>query len=300
MRKAVITYKSISPVILTSRIESALYKGIDFSRVASNDKIQIIYPFYSHDSRNLQEKSNFHKANSYYIPASSLKGALLGKLQYSDIKKVEKKTSKKETEKLEQEEISFRSQMRFRDVEIEPENIQLHNLEKAQYLYREGTIDDGNKKITEKKYNAPIWEAFFPAIQVEMLKANVEFQGEIAFRAEENEFIETLNRNFKTTERKIANYIAEIENRLKKIEEWALADKKIVGELSDIKKKLQGFQGKENLIFLGGYKGILAGLTNLTILKKEQREEVRNGFYVDKDSRLPYGLVEVNYTIEEV
>lgn len=289
MRKVKITYKTISPVILTSRTESALYRGVDFGN--GNDNVKIIYPFYSHCNRNLQGSKEFKKADSYYIPASSLKGALLGSL-HSDTTKGLKKTSEIETEKLQEEEIKFRSQMRFRDIKVHPKDIQLSNVEKVQYLYQEDDIKSAADNPTERVYKSPIWDVFFPAIQLEMLKTGVILEGEILFKAEESDFNKALARNFKMTKEKMANYIAEIEKRIEKIGTWKVNNNKIVEDLTGIKKALQYLLSREKLIFIGGYKGILASLTKI---EKGQKEEFKNGFYIDKATKLPYGLVEVNY-----
>lgn len=67
--------------------------------------------------------------------------------------------------------------------------------------------------------------------------------------------------------------------------------KKTVRHIIKYKKSLQGYlDGEHKLIFLGGYKGLLASLNQLDT---NNEKEIRNGFYIDPISHLPYGLVEV-------
>ena len=138
-------------------MEKALYKGVDFKEIIMKDtkiekveNINIIYPFYSYEDRDLLSESIFLYANEYYIPASSLKGALLG--------------SKKD-----EKENSFRSKLLFHDVKIS--DIKLKNLYKFQYLYE--------KKNNNEKNKTPKYTIFFPGVAIEMLESKKEFESEI-------------------------------------------------------------------------------------------------------------------------
>ena len=84
---------TISSLILSPRMEKALYKGVDYKNINENIKnsnivninnINIIYPFYSYEERNLLPENEFLYAQEYYIPASSLKGALLSGTKNED------------------------------------------------------------------------------------------------------------------------------------------------------------------------------------------------------------------------
>ena len=84
---------TISSLILSPRMEKALYKGVDYKNIKENiknsnivniDNINIIYPFYSYEERNLLPENEFLYAQEYYIPASSLKGALLSGIKNED------------------------------------------------------------------------------------------------------------------------------------------------------------------------------------------------------------------------
>jgi len=154
-------FKTISPVILSPRMEKALYKGVDFKEIIMKDtkiekveNINIIYPFYSYDDRDLLSESNFSYSNEYYIPASSLKGTLLG--------------SKKD-----EEENSFRSKLLFHEVKIR--DIKLKNLYKFQYLYE--------KKYNNETNKIPKYTVFFPGVAIEMLESKKEFESEILMKS---------------------------------------------------------------------------------------------------------------------
>ena len=66
-----IKFKTISPVILSPRMEKALYKGVDFKEVPEGGmkslktgeigNINMVYPFYSYEDRNLLYENCFCK-----------------------------------------------------------------------------------------------------------------------------------------------------------------------------------------------------------------------------------------------
>ena len=97
----------------------------------------------------------------------------------------------------------------------------------------------------------------------------------------------------------------EVEKRITNIESW-IKERKVENQEEkskdnenyleklkkikyNIQKLLQQIQNKKNIVFLGGYKGILGSLSQL-----DQNHNVQNGFYIDKETMLPYGLLEVN------
>ncbi|MFC2471694.1 MAG: hypothetical protein ACFNVI_09890, partial [Lachnoanaerobaculum gingivalis] len=136
-------FTTISPVILSPRMQKALYKGVDFKgidkntknlKVEKSDNINIVFPLYSYEDRDLLSEKSFSYAKEYHIPASSLKGALLvGK-------------------RGENEDI-FRSKILFKDINIGKEDVELKNLYKFQYLYQEaeGENDKGQAQPNEKQ-----------------------------------------------------------------------------------------------------------------------------------------------------
>ena len=167
-------FKTISPIILSSRTEKALYKGVDFKELMSFEdidmqNINIVYPFYSYESRDLLPEKNFSTAKEYYIPASSLKGALLGN-------------------KKSDEENSLRRKILFQDVKINYSHIKLRNIYKFQYLYQEDKEEIQNQGNQAKnvnkanKYKTPKYDVFFPSVAIEMMKIGNEFECEILLK----------------------------------------------------------------------------------------------------------------------
>lgn len=289
-------FTAISPVILSPRMEKALYKGVDFkgikkdmenSKIENVGTIKLIYPFYSYERRDLLDENDFSYANEYYIPASSLKGALLSGIKNED-------------------ENSFRSSILFQDIKISKENIELKNLYKFQYLYQDNKEENGNngQGIVYKTPKFPKFGPFFPSVAVEMIESGKEFEGEILLRPEVSKEVlkNRLNKNFLVTKNKLENYIKEVEERIKNINSW-IEDGKLerqvedsegngnyIEKLKSIQRRIKEIQNRKNIIFLGGYKGVLGSLSEINNTQK-----IRNGFYIDRETMLPYGLVEVDF-----
>lgn len=287
-----IKFTTISPVVLSPRMEKALYKDVDFKKIADinminlakkeRENIKIVYPFYSYDSRDLLPENEFLYAKEYYIPASSLKGALLGM-------------------KRDEKENILRSGILFRDIELGKSDIKLKNLYKFQYLYQDNKEENGNNG-QGRVYKTPKFGPFFPSVAVEMIESGKEFEGEILLRPEVSEEVlkNRLNKNFLVTKNKLENYIKEVEGRIQNINFW-IKNKKInkqegenedcIEKLENIQKRMQQIKSKKNIIFLGGYKGILGSLSRL-----DKNRNIQNGFYIDEETMLPYGLVELSIT----
>lgn len=287
---------TISSLILSPRMEKVLYKGVDYknikediknSNIVNIDNINIIYPFYSYEERDLLPENEFLYAQEYYIPASSLKGAVLSGIKNED-------------------DNSFRSSILFQDIKISNENIELKNLYKFQYLYQN---DKKKNKDNKQKivYKTPKYSSFFPSIAIEMVGSGKEFETEVSFRCDVSaDFKNKLKDSFESTKNKLDNYIEEIEKRITTIESW-IKDRKLENEvdkskdnenyiekLKEIKDNIQKLlqqqiQNKKNILFLGGYKGILGSLSQL-----DKNHNVQNGFYIDEKTMLPYGLIELN------
>lgn len=268
--------KTVSPVILSGRNSSALYRGVDYEKV-SNDKTNIIYPFFSEENRNGKANKPFEKANSYYIPASSLKGSLLPNAN----------------ENISKEEILFRRNVIFRDILIEKEKVALKKLWKFQYLYQENKNNDGSNKD-------PKYDIFFPTVGIEMLEAGICFTGTILIKDTEKDFKKQLEKRlnsiFYQTKEKLNRYSNEIDIRIDEIRNIRIDEIRKLKDTEKVIEKLEGMRKSINqliksdkkYIFLGGYKGLLGSLTKL-----ENNENIKNGFYVDEETLLPYGLVEV-------
>lgn len=281
-------------------MEKALYKGIDFKevnkgirnlKVKNIDSINIVYPFYSYEDRDLLIEDCLLYAKEYYIPASSLKGALLGN-------------------KKSDEEDSLRRKILFQDVKIKNSHIELRNLYKFQYLYQKNKQDDkeenqGNqaKNVNKaNKYKTPKYDVFFPSVAIEMMKIGNEFECEILLKepiTSEEFFKKKLDENFSITQNKLKNYLKEIENRMQEIKSWIKKkelekpednDENYIEKLQTIENNINELlNSNKKMIFLGGYKGILASLSKL-----DENTKVQNSFYIDNETLLPYGLVEIN------
>lgn len=273
--KVKLKFRTISPVILSGRSASALYKGIDYKEIncGCND-FSIVYPFFSYDNRDGKCNENFETVNSYYIPGSSLKGSIL----------INKNNNKNNSD----DENLFRRSVIFRDILLEKNQIALTNLWKFQYLYQESKDDSESSKN-------PKYGKFFPAVGIEMLKKDVCFNGSILIKNSdkgfEEQFINKLNEAVCITKEKLKRYSNEIDIRIEKIKELNIAHSALssaVKELEKIKNSINELIGQDKkYIFLGGYKGILGSLIKI------ENENIRNGFYIDNETFLPYGIVEV-------
>ena len=139
MEKINLKLTTISKVILSPRDSGALYKDIDYSFLNYNQgqelskEVNMIYPFYSYTNRALSTENNIENIK-YYIPASSLKGAILSCIKEDDIKRT----------------------LLFNDININPTDISLENLFKYQYL------DSETAKIK--------FEKFFENVGIETLQ----------------------------------------------------------------------------------------------------------------------------------
>ena len=106
-----------------------------------------------------------------------------------------------------------------------------------------------------------------------------------------------LEESYYITKIKLDNYIKEIKQRIEKINSWIKDgklkeddEKEYINKLECVEQNIKSLVKKDvKLIFLGGYKSILGSLTT----QLDENKKVQNGFYIDKESMLPYGLVEV-------
>ena len=191
----------------------------------------------------------------YYIPGSSIKGAI-GKSNIGS------------------------QRLLVDDIRLNSDFIEKRSLTKIQKI---DIKNKGNKTIKD--------EVFFPMLKVEMLRSNVEVEGEMFCNGSLNETLERMDQ--------------ESRNR---IETWDQYQLKIISELFDQKdkrtqfealiespvKKLKALEEKigkpAHLLFLGGFKGkILAGVKQL----EAKNELIPVSFYIDKETSLPYGIVNI-------
>lgn len=289
MQKYEIKLKAISSIILSPRMQGALYSEIDYK---SNQDYKIIYPFYSSDHRHDQPHKEYDKANTYYIPASSLKGAFL-------LDKTVKVVEHIQVEGLENEgkKNNLGKYFSFKDIKVQPDQITLDHLSKYQYLYQE---EEGTKE--------PTLGPFFPKVGVERLKSGSILNGELIVKEIEVDWKKTCQNLNLIANIKIQNnidkisYIKEIYEKkskeavVKKLERNYMDGLKellsVRINLEKMKEEIERFNRNEMpqaLIFLGGFKGLAHSLSH----KISQDMLDRTSFFIDEESDSLHGLVKI-------
>jgi hypothetical protein len=174
------TYKltTLSSLIVSPRANLAWYGDLNEFSLAdikedpylSEDKLKIIYPFYQYGE---YEK---HAPNSakYYLPGSSIKGALCG-----------------------------RSPAPFRcmvdDIPVCNDSIVVRNLYKAQYLKEEQQAD---------------FDVFFENVGVEMIRASVKLTGELYLdNTKKNEFVDAARSSTKEKMKQMLEYLCILKDK---------------------------------------------------------------------------------------
>lgn len=190
MEKLAYKLKTLSSLIVSPRANVAFYRELDeftLDKIKENslddgkgnkitllkDKLKIIYPFYQYGEYVAYAPDNA----AYYLPGSSVKGALL----QGD---------------------SVTGSFMADDVLISNEHIVLRNLYKAQYLK------------DEKKERA-CFGVFFENIGVEMIKAKVELKGEfyLSGKAAAKTLLEAANESTKVKIQQMLGYLGELKTR---------------------------------------------------------------------------------------
>lgn len=261
-----ISLKSISPLIFSNRMNDALYKGIDFDKEKSEKEFNeliganMVYQFSCYENRALRSDKSFVYSDSYYIPASSIKGALCLEEKYRNNK--------------------------FKDIMVDKSMIGLSTLKKFQYLYQ--TANTKAIKYTD----------YFPKIKVEMMKLGQCVNGEMLSIGDKNiSFDSIVNKVDLKTRCKLSEYLKQIRiiYSTKYFQELSKVYTDNDSAISKFKKvenrieKLLKIQDTK-IIFVGGFKGIIGGLNKCEF----NDDELRNGFYIDEETMLPYGLAEIN------
>jgi hypothetical protein len=145
MKKLTYRLTTLSSLIVSPRANLAWYDqlndfflpGIKEGEHLSKDKLKVIYPFYQYGEYR-EYAPNFEK---YYLPGSSIKGALCGNNS-----------------------ISGGCMVMVDDIPVCNTSIVLRNLYKAQYL---------------KEEQQARFDVFFENVGVEMIKASTELNGEL-------------------------------------------------------------------------------------------------------------------------
>lgn len=268
MEKINLKLTTISKVILSPRDSGALYKDIDYSFLNYNQgqelskEVNMIYPFYSYTNRALSTENNIENIK-YYIPASSLKGAILTSLKEDDRKRI----------------------LLFNDININPTDISLENLFKYQYL------DSDTAKIK--------FEKFFENVGIETLQNGTSYDFYINLK--ENIDFESILTDLKSkTIEKLNNYMRKLNKVIKNITdnktnvnyEFNLEISKELKQVIDnINSELNNINDDEYILFLGGFKGKINSLNGEINI-----DDIKSGFYlcdIGGKKYLPYGLVKL-------
>lgn len=274
-----INLKSITPLIFSNRMNDALYKGVDFSKIDFSKKKDchpgIVYQFSCYEDRTLRRDKTFSYAESYYIPASSIKGALCLKEEYRNIK--------------------------FKDIRVERSMISLSNLNKFQYLYQDSDYLDKKSKDKNGKPKEIKYTKYFPNIMIEMMKSGECVSGEIVLRGNETiDYKSIVGEVDSITRRKLSEYLKQMKiirnmEYFKELGGNHSQHDSAILKFKKVETKINQLLEREDIeiAFVGGFKGLIGGLNNCDF---KNNQEIRNGFYIDQETMLPYGLVEVNIT----
>lgn len=249
MKKITYTMKTLSSVIVSPRAGQAFYADVDNLPpdlkakdpvTAKEQSVKVVYPFYRYG-----EYAEYNPAQaSYYLPGSSIKGALQWSRQRP-------------------------TRLMADDVPIPNERIVLRNLWKAQYV----------QESSEAKF-----DVFFENVGVEMLRADTKLEGEL-YLEDSTDFLwvlEQANRELTAKMRQMQEYLRKLQKGEYKKEEFAKT-------LAEIEESLCQLMKEKNILIIGGYKGLLH-----SILLKEYTEKPGSGLYIDRETLLPHGLVEIS------
>lgn len=243
-------YRDLDNSIEEKCIKDINNKPLDYDKPFYYNKLKIIYPFYRYG---IYDSYSPEKAE-YYIPGTSVKGALtnpVGKRTDKDIK------------------------LMVDDIKINNDMIVLRNLYKIQY------INDPGKKT--------VLNSFFDNVGVEMVKgnqANGTLTGKLYTDSMETVkgLLENANSVTKEKIEKMINYLNDINEKHNNTSTEKTDDG---NDIQTVIKNLNVIK-KENLLFLGGYKGLI----NSICLNED--EEINSAVFIDCATMLPHGLVSIN------
>ena len=249
----------LSNVILSPREQEGIFLDSSQKETGNLGNINIIYPFYHYGIYDEYEPKN----TEYYIPGSSLKGAIF----------------------------RGKSKILVDDIKIPNNRIKLGQLNKVQYIPKKG------QEESEEEQKQMILNTYFPNIGVEMLKRDEEpFEG--SFYSEED-IKERLLELHEDSKRKIHRLIQKVEDSIElnshhkeKSEKSQDCEETLKKFQNNLKEILNNRKETEYLFFLGGYKGLLLARTF------EEMPE-KSAIYIDENKKLPeykalpYGLCKI-------
>lgn len=253
-----------SSLIISPRSDRAFYRDLDNSieekciKDINNKPLDYNKPLYYDKLKiiypfyryGIYDSYSPEKAE-YYIPGTSVKGALtnpVGKRTNKDIK------------------------LMIDDIKINNDMIVLRNLNKIQY------INDPGKKTVLK--------SFFDNVGVEMVKGSQD-NGTLTGKLYTDSIktvkglLENANSVTKEKMEKMIDYLNKIINNKKvKIDR--------VNDIKKVKDNLSILIKKENLLFLGGYKGLINSIC------LNENKKINSAVFIDCATMLPHGLVSIN------
>jgi hypothetical protein len=269
LKKYTYTLTALSPVILSPRGSAAFYAGINYEKSVYYP-YNVIYPFYQYG-----EYDEFRPDDAkYYIPGSSVKGALLrgenwGRLFVDD---AEVKTA----------DIGFASIIHASNVRF---LIKTDEDEKSEDTKKS---DENGKKTDESDESnghdkLPKFREFFDGTTgVQCLKAGATASGVIMFDEKEDEKVDAIIKiedACKYTGNKLIEYAKQLK-RLKNLAENEIIRARDANDtegrataealkgnftekLDTLITNIERLLEKNMLIFLGGYKGLLRSVSEL-------------------------------------
>lgn len=251
MKKIHYKLELLSSLMISPRGGHALYQGIDEFRKKpeavsrkpgglEKREVNVVYPFYQYGAYEAYDPENAE----YYIPGSSVKGALLAQNNKN------------------------RNGIMADDISVPNGQIALRSLWKAQLL-----DDPGKAKF----------DLFFPNVGIEMIEGKSRFTGELYLEdsIEISEVLRTAGKVSQDKMRQMCGYLQKLEN-------GGYKDNELLSVLRTVRRNLESCLKKEDILLLGGYKGLLHSL-----LMKKEENEVKSGIFIDFSTDLPHGMVRV-------
>ncbi|MDR1134677.1 MAG: hypothetical protein LBL49_00635 [Clostridiales Family XIII bacterium] len=259
---------TLTPVIISPRQNNAFYTDalIDETDMKYMNGYKIIYPFYRYGE---YERFKPDEAR-YYIPGSSIKGALTAGMNEDNRKPLA---------------------LFVDDISVDNNRIEIIALEKFQYA--------SSLKSEPMGQIIPKFNTFFPGVGVEALKKGTELYGALRYEVDKSveELFKGCGKRFKG---KLERYKAQLEIYEGRLKDLAAQDvnaneakNKTLQKIDDLLEYCKGLvsgENKEIYIFLGGFKGLIRsvviGGSELDINKLD------SAVFVSENNR-PFGIVKI-------
>lgn len=172
------------------------------------------------------------------------------------------------------------------DISIPNAYIKIGQLYKVQHL---------RLKIEDEPKEESQFDVFFSNVGVEILEKGTEITGEIWCK-EETFIVNHFKDLGKYTQRKIASMIEYLDLCIKeeerKINEVFVEKKieyKVLKKLKDVKSNLEQLKDQDQLMIIGGYKGLVHSMLFETV-----DDQIKSAIFTDKEGNLPFGIVQVS------